>query len=79
MGSPIPDLNMRDKLEYRKLTRRFGNQPANFSQAKKQKLNELIDDAENDPWDRSPKRGIPLKIENRPSWDHRVKKDVSLP
>ena len=39
----------------------------------------MIDDAENDPFDRSPRRGIPLKIYERPNWDHRVKKDVSLP
>ena len=25
LNQPMPDLNMRDKLEYRKLTRRFGN------------------------------------------------------
>ena len=31
LNEPIPDLNMRDKLEFRKLTRRYGNQPSNFS------------------------------------------------
>mmetsp|Transcript_2778 Transcript_2778/g.3814 ORF Transcript_2778/g.3814 Transcript_2778/m.3814 type:complete len:86 (-) Transcript_2778:330-587(-) len=69
----VPDLDDKEKIEYRKLKRRFGNQPTNFSQAKKQKVHDLVDDAENDPRDRSPRkhgRG------GRPSWDPSKKPDT---
>ena len=42
-----------EKLEYRKLRRRFGNQPGTISQVKKKiKVHDLVDDMESDPFDR---------------------------
>ena len=79
---PIDDLNNQEKMEYRKLKRRFGNQPANFSQAKKQKVHELVDDAENDPSDNRGPGNRMMKVSlSKKEWDNskKTKLELNLP
>ena len=65
-------------MEYRKLNRRFGGQPSNFSQAKKLKVHELVDDAENDPNDNPGGRSL-KQGGSKPQWDSSKKVKLNLP
>ena len=67
-------LNEKERFELRTLKRQFGTQPGNFSQAKRTKANDLIDDREDSPTN-SPRRagGKNPKYTYKPEWETSTK------
>lgn len=69
-------LNEKERFELRSLKRQFGSQPGNFSQAKRSKANDLIDDREDSPTN-SPGRGAGARLKHKhtfkPDWETSTK------